>query len=372
MKKLKEIIILYPSYERGGATYNLINFMNFCLNKNIKLIFISNIKKKDIFFKKKKNNIRLISLNNKLLSKFKGRFSTSLNSIIQLSILLNKNNNKDSIVFSFQSHIFPILICKLFSKKIIIRNSEDAYDATKYADNKFSAYLALSLKFIFYRFATGIIANSYKSKKSLEKIVKKKIELIFNPYLKDLFNFKPVKRKKNILSVGRLCKQKNQITILKAFKIFLKSFPDYKLTLIGHGKDYNKLKYLASSLGIEKNIKFLGWVKNVKKFYLSSKIFIFPSLYEGLPNALIDSVNFNLPPISSRCSGAEDILGKNFNNFVSRNNHEDLSKKMIQSINNYSSSLKQLQKIRKKLNRFFIDNQSLKYLNFCNKIFKKK
>ncbi len=372
MKKLKEIIILYPSYERGGATHNLINFMNFCLKRNIKLIFISNIKKKDIFFKRKKNNIRLISLNNKLLSKFKGRLITSLNSIIQLSILLNQNNNKDSIVFSFQSHIFPILICRLFSKKIIIRNSEDAYGATKYADNKFSAYLALTLKFIFYRFATGIIANSYKSQKSLKKIVKTKIELIFNPYLKDLFNFKSERRKKNILSVGRLCKQKNQIVILKAFKIFLNSFPDYKLTLIGHGKDYYKLKNLASSLGIEKNIKFLGWVKNVKKFYLSSKIFIFPSLYEGLPNALIDSVNFNLPPISSRCSGAEDILGKDFKNFVSRNSHVDLSKKMIKTINNYSSSLNQLKRIKKKLNRFFIEDQSIKYLNFCDKILQKK
>ena len=91
------------------------------LNEEV-IKFISNIKKKDIFFKRKKNNVKLISLNNKLLSKFKGRFSTSLNSIIQLSILLNKNNNKDSIVFSFQSHIFPILICRLFSKKIIIRN----------------------------------------------------------------------------------------------------------------------------------------------------------------------------------------------------------------------------------------------------------
>ena len=48
MKKLKEIVILYPSYERGGATFNLINFINFCLKKNIKIILISNIKKKII------------------------------------------------------------------------------------------------------------------------------------------------------------------------------------------------------------------------------------------------------------------------------------------------------------------------------------
>ena len=104
--------------------------------------------------------------------------------------------------------------------------------------------------------------------------MKKKIELIFNPYLKNLYNPKIKIRKKNILSVGRLCKQKNQIIILKAFKIFLKSFPDYKLTLIGHGRDHYKLKDLSTTLGIEKNVKFLGWVKNVKRFYLSSKIFI--------------------------------------------------------------------------------------------------
>ena len=285
--------------------------------------------------------------------------------------LFYKKDTTNTVIFSFQSHILPILICKLFSKKIIIRNSEDAYDATRYADNKIAAYLSLFLKFIFYRFANGIITNSLKSKKSLQKIVKKKIELIFNPYLKNLYIFKIKKRKKIILSVGRLCKQKNQAIIIKAFKIFLKSFPDYKLMIVGHGTDYSKLKKLTLDLGIANNVHFCGLINNIKRFYLSSKIFVFPSLYEGLPNALIDSVNFNLPPISSRCSGADDILGRDYKNFVSRNNHKELSKKMVKTINNYSNSLHQLQNARKQLNRFLIDEQSHKYLNFCNKILQK-
>jgi glycosyltransferase involved in cell wall biosynthesis len=366
MNKLKELIILYPSYDSGGATQNLVNFINYCSKNNIKLVLISNLKNRKQFFKKK--NIKLIRLNNGILSKFGGRYFTSFNSILKLVSLFYKKDTTNTVIFSFQSHILPILICKLFSKKIIIRNSEDAYDATKYADNKIAAYLSLFLKFIFYRFANGIITNSLKSKKSLQKIVKKKIELIFNPYLKNLYSFKSQRRKKNILSVGRLCKQKNQVNIIKAFKIFLKSFSDYELVIIGHGSDYSKLKKLTLNLGIENNVHFLGKIKNVKKFYLSSKIFVFPSLYEGLPNALIDSVNFNLLPISSRCSGAEDILGKDYKNFISRNNYKDLSKKMINSVNNYSISLRQLQSARKKLNRFLIGDQSLKYLNFCNKI----
>ena len=370
MNKLKELIILYPSFDSGGATKNLINFINYCSKKKIKLTFISNLKNNNQILKKKK--IELISLNNRLISKYSSRYLTSFISAIKLLSIFFKKNNTNTVIFSFQSHILPILICKLFSKKIIIRNSEDAYDATKYADNKISAYLSLFLKFVFYRFADGIITNSIKSKKSLQKIVKKKIELIYNPYLKNIYKLKPKKRKKNILSVGRLCKQKNQANIIKAFKIFLKTFPDYKLILVGHGIDYSKLKRLVSNLGIEKNVRFLGFVKNVKKLYLSSKIFVFPSLYEGLPNALIDTVNFNLPPISSKCSGAQDILGKNFDNFVSRNNFENLSTKMISVINNYSVSLNQLQKSRKKLNRFLISTQSIKYLNFCEKILQKK
>jgi len=371
MDKIKELIILYPSYDSGGATQNLVNFINFCSNKNLKLTFISNIKKKYYFFSKKKN-IKLISLNEGIFSKYNNRYLTSLNSIIKLVSFLKKKDSKNVIVFSFQSHILPILICRLFSKKIIIRNSEDASEATKYADNKISAYISLFLKSVFYKFANGIITNSQKSKKSLEKIVKNQVKLIFNPYLKSLHNIKSEKRKKNILSVGRLTKQKNQIIILRAFKIFLKSFPNYKLILIGHGNDYIKLKNLALNLGIEKNVELLGWKKNLKKFYLSSKIFVFPSLYEGLPNALIDSVNYNLPPISTKCSGAEDILGKDFKYFVLRDNYEDLSKKMIKSINNYSTTLNQLKKIRKNLNRFLIEEQSLKYLNYCSEILKKK
>lgn len=47
-----------------------------------------------------------------------------------------------------------------------------------------------------------------------------------------------------------------------------------------------------------------------------SKILIFISLYEGLPNTLIEAVNFNLPCISTRCSGATDILAEKYGTFT--------------------------------------------------------
>ena len=73
MNELKEIIVLYPSFERGGATNNLINFINKYFKENIKIYLISNIntQNKNIFFKKL--NTRYYSFKNIL-----SRFFTSL------------------------------------------------------------------------------------------------------------------------------------------------------------------------------------------------------------------------------------------------------------------------------------------------------
>ena len=368
MKKIKELIVLYPSFERGGATMNLINFINTCAQKNIKVHLITNIKKND---KKKflKKNIEFIILKNKSKYKIFNRLMTSIKSIFLLSNLFKKINTNNSLVVSFQSHILPIIFSRIFGRKIVIRNSEDIINATKHADYKVSAFFVFLLKIFFYNFSSGVITNSYQAKNSLDRIIfNNKTKLIYNPYLKKILNKKKIIRENLILSVGRLCKQKNQTITIKAFAIFLKKYPNYKLILIGHGKDYVKLKKLCISLSISKNIIFKGWVANPRKYYLKAKILIFPSLYEGLPNTLIEAINYNLPCISSRCSGATDILTEKYGSYISKYDHQTLAKKMIYFISNYKKTLSDNQNIKKKLFRFLIKPQVFKYINYCNSI----
>ena len=176
MKKVKKIIILYPSFEKGGATFNLINFVNFCIKKKIKIYLISNIRSKEQkqFFSK---NVNFINIKKKFFNKH--RFSTMLYSISLLLRLFKDIKPNNSIVLSFQSHIFSILICRLLGRKIIIRNSEEIIEATKYADNRFIASFIFILKIFFYNFSNGIITNSTKAKKSLDLIIYNK-ELGYN------------------------------------------------------------------------------------------------------------------------------------------------------------------------------------------------
>ena len=86
MKKLKELIVLYPSFDRGGATANLLNFMNECDKRKIKINFKSKINKNE---KKKflRKNIKVFQLNEKYSFKIFQRFFTSINSIFKLLFL---------------------------------------------------------------------------------------------------------------------------------------------------------------------------------------------------------------------------------------------------------------------------------------------
>ena len=367
MNKIKNIIVLYPSFERGGATANLINFINTCDKKKIKIYLITRKDQKKFF----NDSIKVIKIDDRSNINFFRRFYTSIFSSFKLIKLFKSIETKNSLVFSFQSHILPILITKLFGRKIIFRNSEDIIGATKYAENKLTAYFIFFLKLLFYNFSDGIITNSTKSKESLDKIIlKKKTKLIFNPYLKKIDKSKKIPKKKYILSVGRLCKQKNQKIIIKAFSIFLQKYPSYKLILIGHGPDEKKLINFCKKINIQKNVIFKGWIKNPKNFYLNSKVLLFPSLYEGLPNTLIDAINYNLPCISSRCSGAEDILTKKFGLFVPHDDPKFLAKKIEFVIKNYRNVNLNVLRIKKKLNRFLIQPQTSKYLNYCQNLIK--
>ena len=182
MNKFNKIIVYYPSFERGGVTKVLQNFLNECVKKKIDVLLITEGLnwKENYNISKKVKIVHTKKLNTIFFSK---RIVSSILSINTMISLFSKINKKKTIFFSFQSNIVPIILCNLFGIKIVIRNSEDIVEATKHADVKLFAYIVFFLKIIFYNFADGVIANSTKSKKSLERIMynnKDKVKLIFN------------------------------------------------------------------------------------------------------------------------------------------------------------------------------------------------
>ena len=364
----KNLIIFYPSFERGGVTKILQNLIKSKYKKKFKIHIISSDSILESFSKTK--NFFFYSVQSFLKIPFlPHRYSTALNAMIVLFLVIKKIR-KNVIIHSMQSNVAAIIVSILLKKKIIIRNSENPIYSMINSENYFIGILTYFLKILFYNFADGIITNSKGSAKSLRYFVfnKKKINYIYNPYL-DKVNLKNFKKKNYIINIARLRKQKDHKTLLEAFHIFAKKNKKYKLLILGHGNLKDKLQFLCKKLNISDRVIFKGWVKDTKIYLKRSKIFVLSSVYEGLGNVLIDAINYNTPCISTNCySGPSEILLNGRGGYLVKiKSPQELANKMIYSIENYSASMQKNSLAKKSLNRFLISKQSKKYFAYLNK-----
>ena len=173
------------------------------------------------------------------------------------------------------------------------------------------------------------------------------------------------------MSVGRLTKQKDFNSLIKAFSIITKEIPKYKLIIVGDGDLKKQLSEYILNLNLKNKVILTGWKKNLKKYYQNASIFVLSSLYEGLGNVIIDAVNFEIPTIVTNCkSGPNEIILQNKGGYiVPISSPEKLSSKILYAINNYSFSKTKALYSKKHLNRFLCETNSMKYLNFLKKIF---
>ena len=361
---MRNLVIFYPSFERGGATKILINLIKYFLKKNIKIFLIINR------FNYKHRNLKLIKLSSEQ-SFYKSRFFSGLLGSWKLIETINKLNKSETKILSMQSNFFAVLVSFLKNIKVIVRVSEDPCGATKYADEKIFSYLILLSKLITYNMASFIVVNATKSLKCVKKFLynKNKVKLLYNPSLNKINKHKTKKNKKILLSVGRLCKQKNQILLIKTFSELYKKNKNYKLIICGDGPDKEKINSLINHYNLEKKIILKKWSTNIKSYYKKSSIFILTSLYEGMPNVLIEALNHNMPCISSNVSGVSDLLLDGRGGIILKNcDSENLLKSINKVTKNYDLYLKKTRFSKIYLNRYKINNASIEYFNLLKNV----
>jgi glycosyltransferase involved in cell wall biosynthesis len=134
-----------------------------------------------------------------------------------------------------------------------------------------------------------------------------------------------------IVTMGRLCiSQKSQDVLLDAFSIFIKSRPSFTLEIYGEGPDKQKIENMIIEKGLEKNAFLKGAVKTVHESIKDAMIFVLPSEYEGLSNALIESMIMGLPCISSDWHGVEDLIEHKQNGLLfQRGDFKQLASEML-------------------------------------------
>lgn len=99
--------------------------------------------------------------------------------------------------------------------------------------------------------------------------------------------------------VGRICAQKNQSRLIDIFAQMHQMRPDSRLFIIGRGDSEKALLQKVRSLGLEDHVQFMGVRSDVHELLNAFDVFVFPSLYEGLPFTLIETQCNGLPAICS-------------------------------------------------------------------------
>ena len=148
----------------------------------------------------------------------------------------------------------------------------------------------------------------------------------------------------NILHIGRLVKEKNQSEIINAFSN-IKNKERLRLLIIGIGPEKKNLENLIKVKKLNKLVKISNNQKN-KSFYLNkSNIFVLSSLYEGLPNVLLEAAVNRKYIISSNCpTGPKEII----NNYKYGETYKVKSVKQLTSVlEKFSNNPDLLKKLKK-------------------------
>jgi len=133
-----------------------------------------------------------------------------------------------------------------------------------------------------------------------------------------------------IISVGELIKRKNHQAAIKAISKINTSNIYY--IICGQGKLKGKLIKLCKKLNVEHRILILDYRDDIVDLLHMSDIFLFPSLQEGLPVALVEAMAAGLPCIASDIRGTVDLITDRKGGFLCGANNSDEYKSAIEKI----------------------------------------
>ena len=340
------ILIVVPYLSNGGAERAVFNWVLFFHQRGIEITIVAasdNAPNKDLLpgdikFYTLGNNAPLntpafFSNTKKLIPIIKACkpdvvLSTSdyLNTAVLLAKKLSKLNFK--VVISLQVHVgnyikdLPLLN-RLFIKLIhgfIGRNADMVVGASKGVSENYADMNKLT--YPSYRVTT--IYNPIFEKAIIQ-------DALIEP-TDD--NFK--KTSISIITVGRLIRQKDQVTLIKAFSQLVALHPNAVLFIIGEGPEEKSLKSLVKNLNLLEQVVFLGYQKNPYSFVSRCHLFVLSSIYEGFGNVIVEALAVGTNVVSTDCpSGPAEILNYGEFGFLCKpENEEMLAKAMEEALRN--------------------------------------
>jgi len=153
---------------------------------------------------------------------------------------------------------------------------------------------------------------------------------------------------------GRVSQDKGVDTLLKGFQKATSHIPHH-LVIAGTGEPsfLRRMSELTRILNIENRVHFIGFQENIWPFYRSLDCKILPSIFEGIPQVLIEAMYALCPVIGSRTGGIADIISHNETGLLfDVGQSGELSEMILKTINTTEETMKRVQNAEQKIKRF--------------------
>jgi glycosyltransferase involved in cell wall biosynthesis len=186
------------------------------------------------------------------------------------------------------------------------------------------------------------VADDYASCMSLEK---DRIKVIFNPAVSpEIFRkaetlpchkwFTP-KDGPVVLAVGRLTREKDYPTLVKAFRIVRRKI-NARLIILGEGEERTAIERLIQTEGLANSVSMPGYMENPFSFMRHADVFVLSSKWEGFGMVLAEAMALGTPVVSTDCPGgpAEILAGGRWGKLVPVGDTQSLAHAIIETVRN--------------------------------------
>ncbi len=305
MKTKKKVYFILSHLGAGGSErvfWILAQYFNKS-NYEVSLVLLDS---RDPFFSTALEHVNIINLNSIKAS----------HSIFKLIKLIK--TEKPFAVFTTGGHINTLLaLVSLFVEiPLLIGRESNVMDVMTKLGGIKEKFWDLFVPITYKRFNIAV-CQSVEIKHSLAShyhITKSKLVVIPNPVLPaNIGKNKILIEGNKLIIVARLAVEKG---ILRFLKIMQKLPSDYTLTIAGEGPLKNKILKEIEILKISNRVKLVGVVKNIDELIASHDLMVLPSITEGFPNVVLESLAIGIPVVAFRVSGIQAILDHNINGFI--------------------------------------------------------
>ncbi len=328
------------------STYKLYDKPVFNLNDKVVVKYLLNEKpnKKELFESIKKHDI---------VSFIKQSFMSLKILFLRKYIMIKAIKNIDSDVVISTRLMHNNWLSKYGKKKIL----KIAWEHSHHNNNKkYINKLIKSCQNIHY-----LILVSQELHNFYSKIINHNTKCIHIPLaLEHIPSENSSLKEKQLISIGRLSKEKGFIELIDVFKEVNLRKSEWKLNIVGDGLEKEIIKQKIKENQLEENIIMHGYQNsdNINKLLLKSSIYVMTSFTESFGLVLIEAMSYGIPCIVyDSAKGALEIVDDNVNGFViTGRNKEEMVNKIVQLIDNFELRLSLGKNAKEKSKLFNIDS----------------